>query len=369
MVRISLCMIVRDEEECLPVCLASVAGVVDEICIADTGSRDRTIEIARGFGARVTSVPWTDDFSAARNASFAMASGDWILVLDADESLAGGDARAKLEAFTYAYPVRAGQVTIVDPQEGGALRSRVSRFFPVSASPNYRGRFHEQPHFGDQLAPPALLPLEVAHTGYRPEAIARKDKVARNRRFLERLAREDPADSYVWYQLGRTHWVGGDLDAALEAFATAIEHVAPEAPYLALLLELTGHCLRRKGRSLEALTLLRQVSGAFLDRADMCFLEALLALDVGQLELAEERFQRCLALPEAEGRGGSSSEMARTWGPAYHLGVLRECLVLPQDAREYYELALIFHPGHAESRAALARLDAIDSSGESMVTP
>ena len=120
--------------------------------------------------------------------------------------------------------------------------------------------------------------------------------------------------------------------------------------------------------SLEALGLLRQVSGAFLDRADTCFLEALLALDVGQLELAEERFQRCLALPEAQGRGGSSSEMARTWGPAYHLGVLRECLDLPQDAREYYELALTFHPAHAESRAALARLAAIDSSGESITT-
>ena len=88
MIRISLCLIARDEERFLPGCLASVSGVVDEIVLADTGSTDRTVEIARAAGATVVHHAWDEDFSAARNAALAAATGDWILLLDADERLA-----------------------------------------------------------------------------------------------------------------------------------------------------------------------------------------------------------------------------------------------------------------------------------------
>src|SRR5262245_26667700 len=84
---VSLCMIVRDEEEVLGRCLASVADVVDEIIIVDTGSRDRTPAIARTFGARVEPFRWRDDFAAASNQSFSLATSDWILWLDADDVL------------------------------------------------------------------------------------------------------------------------------------------------------------------------------------------------------------------------------------------------------------------------------------------
>lgn len=368
MVQISLCMIVRDEEANLERCLTSVRGVVDEICVVDTGSTDRTVEIARAHGARIESFAWCDDFAAARNASLRMATGDWILVLDADEHLRGEDTRRQLEAFAYAYPLRAGQTTIVDENAQGEARSRVSRFFPNLPELHYEGRLHEQPHLGDALIQPSILPVEIGHIGYRPEAIQARNKVERNLRLLERQVAECPDDPYPWFQLGRTHYVGKDYEAALEAFTSALDHVEPEAPYLALLLELTGYSLRHMSRSLEALALLRQVSSAFLDRPDTCYLEALLALDVGQLELAEARFQRCLELPDVEGHGGSSSAMVRSWGPAYHLGLLREMLGMPAEAREYFELALAFRPGHPESVAGLARLGAAvsDSHSESM---
>jgi len=84
--------------------------------------------------------------------------------------------------------------------------------------------------------------------------------------------------------------------------------------------------------------------------------DELCIVDTGNLELAEGRFQQCLTLDEADGFGGSSAEQARTWGPAYHLAVLRECLGMPEDAREWYERALAFRPDHTESLAGLARL-------------
>jgi tetratricopeptide (TPR) repeat protein len=92
MPRIALSMIVRNASATLSACIDSVRGVVDEIVIADTGSTDTTVEIARASGARIIEIPWNDDFSEARNCSLAEVRADWVLVLDADELL---DPRAK----------------------------------------------------------------------------------------------------------------------------------------------------------------------------------------------------------------------------------------------------------------------------------
>src|SRR5262245_5780920 len=95
---VSLCMIVRDEAEVLGRCLSTVADLVDELVIVDTGSRDRTSAIAQEFGARVEPFRWCDDFAAARNHSFSLATCDWILWLDADDVLLP-DARAGFAAL------------------------------------------------------------------------------------------------------------------------------------------------------------------------------------------------------------------------------------------------------------------------------
>ena len=84
---LSLCMIVKDEEKLLASCLNSVKDVVNQMVIVDTGSMDDTINIAKDFGAEVYKFPWTDHFAEARNESIKYATGDWILWMDADETL------------------------------------------------------------------------------------------------------------------------------------------------------------------------------------------------------------------------------------------------------------------------------------------
>jgi len=92
MSKISLCLIVKNEEDVLDRCLNSMKGAYDELVIVDTGSTDRTVEIAKKHGAKVYHFDWIDDFAAARNFSFSKASHDWIMWVDADDVLMPGDA-------------------------------------------------------------------------------------------------------------------------------------------------------------------------------------------------------------------------------------------------------------------------------------
>ena len=90
---LSVAMIVKNEAHCLAACLDSVHDIADEILIGDTGSTDDTVAVAREYGAKILSIPWQDDFSAARNAVLAEATGDWLLHVDADEVVDPDGAR------------------------------------------------------------------------------------------------------------------------------------------------------------------------------------------------------------------------------------------------------------------------------------
>lgn len=186
---VSLCMIVKNEEKNLPRCLGSLLPVVDEIIIADTGSTDRTRELAAIFGARVISVPWNGDYAAARNASLEGATGDWILVMDADEVISLRDhccIRALVESSAgrpVAYSVVSRNYTNrVDlekwhPNRGeypldevgrGWMPSDKTRLFPNRAAIRFENPIHEmvEPAL-DRLGIPSLAaPFVVHHYGY-----------------------------------------------------------------------------------------------------------------------------------------------------------------------------------------------------------
>jgi glycosyltransferase involved in cell wall biosynthesis len=145
-----LTMIVRDEEMNLPHCLESARGIFDEIVVVDTGSVDRTGEIARSFGARVFDFVWVDDFAAARNAALARATGDYAFWLDADD-VVEPPQRETLRALLDG--LRAGQETAFvvrcacDPGEDGSGGETVVdhiRLFPLREDVRWTFRVHEQ---------------------------------------------------------------------------------------------------------------------------------------------------------------------------------------------------------------------------------
>ena len=141
---ISLCMIVKDEEAMIGRCLQAARDAVDEIVVVDTGSTDRTVEIAESLGARVLHHEWDGDFSAARNVSFEAATGDWVMYLDADEVLVADDVRA---------PARAGRPHLAR----GLLPDRDQ---PHGRS---RGRHGDHARRHAPVPQPPRVPLRGAH--------------------------------------------------------------------------------------------------------------------------------------------------------------------------------------------------------------
>jgi glycosyltransferase involved in cell wall biosynthesis len=355
---LTLCMIVRDEEARLGCCLASVRGVVDELVVVDTGSRDGTRELARASGARVLDFAWCDDFSAARNHGLAAARGDWVLVLDADEELVSADARARLLDFARTAGALAGQLEL-ENVSGAGERARVllTRFFP-RAGVCYRRRIHEELVRAGEPLRGRPTGVRARHDGYAAELMTGRAKAARNEALLRRALAENPEDGHDWYHLGRALEVAERHEEALAAYEAAVLRVRDEDPHLAHLLESAATCLRRLGRSRQALDWLGQVEHDFAERADTVFLLALLAMDVGELARAERGFLRCLELGAKERPAGvvEQSALATGVGPAHNLGVLYEFSGRPREARAAYERALEMEPGHAGARAGLERL-------------
>lgn len=138
--KISLCLIVRDEEDVLARCLQSASPLADEIVIADTGSHDGTLAIARQFTQNIYSFPWKDDFAAARNFAFSKASGDYLFWLDADDVLSSSEEdRAQLEAMLE----RSSPDMVYFPYVSGGVRFYRERLLKREMGYEFVGRVHE----------------------------------------------------------------------------------------------------------------------------------------------------------------------------------------------------------------------------------
>ena len=206
-------------------CLASIASVVDEIVIADTGSTDRSRAIAESYGARVIDFPWTGEFAAARNAALDASRGRWILYIDADERLAP-TTREQVRSMLAAEDLVAARLWL-RPATGFTI-FREYRLFLNHPEIRFQGIIHEKvtPDI-KRLAEiqglrVALVDLLLDHVGYDGP---QEHKHRRNLPLLlAELARESE-NAYNWHHLGRVPDGLGDRPAALEAWQRALEVV------------------------------------------------------------------------------------------------------------------------------------------------
>lgn len=215
--QVSLCMIVKNEAAHLSNCLRSVQGFVDEIIVVDTGSSDRTVNIAKKFGAKVSEFAWIDDFAAARNYALAQAQGQWILVLDGDEVLERPIIPILKDVI--ANPDY-GAVNLNRAEPRRSPYSLITRLFRRRPDIYFAGFYHESVDdsvaalVADGVVKVITVPqVAIRHFGYRPDLLPQKLEFAR--RLMEKQLESYPTDVYTLNKLGALYVESGEVERGL----------------------------------------------------------------------------------------------------------------------------------------------------------
>lgn len=242
-IKISQCMIVKNEEQNIRRALSWGKGIVYEQIVVDTGSTDNTVQIAEEMGAKVFYFEWCDDFSAAKNYAIEQASGDWIAFLDADEYFSERDAHRipgilkKAENMSLKsgriHMVRAAWLHLDD--EGKVFSAgQQDRILRNIKGLRYKNRVHEVLTFSNGQLPRCFLAdLSIMHTGYMQSIAAEKGN--RNIPLLKKSVEEAPENYDLWSYLGESYAGSNQAEEALESMEHVIERVAeyiaaPNAP-------------------------------------------------------------------------------------------------------------------------------------------
>lgn len=218
---LSGCLIVKNEEKHLERCLKSLVNKVDEIVVVDTGSTDKTKEIAREYTEKVFEYEWKNDFAAARNYSLEKATGDWILVIDADEELVS--PREALEKVALQYTDRPVvylvQINSVNDADGSYTRSYTTRFFPNAPSIRFHYPIHELVKDSEERAIQSKTDkIVLYHYGYGSK---REAKFRRNIEILKSLKNDSGKyDEQILFYLIMSYNSIGEYAKALKYYIT-----------------------------------------------------------------------------------------------------------------------------------------------------
>ncbi|MBS1537909.1 MAG: glycosyltransferase family 2 protein [Bacteroidetes bacterium] len=220
---LSVCCLVRNEESFLPKMLASLQDIADEIIILDTGSTDRSIEIALEFGAKVESVEWEDDFGAMRNKLLKLATKEWVLMIDADEILLPKDVERIKYAITR--KVKAFQCLVMNVFPYKILTSLLPlasiRLFRNDESIFYSGRVHESIFHSlvKQSIEISSSSIEIMHYGFSEGRAIRR---FRNKRIFESELLRNPNELWIHAHLGLSFFIDQEFGKAEKSFWIAV---------------------------------------------------------------------------------------------------------------------------------------------------
>ncbi|GAB4132524.1 MAG: glycosyltransferase [Cyanobacteria bacterium J069] len=349
-------MIVRDEAERLARCLQSAAAAVDEMIVVDTGSVDETMAIAQAFGAKVFSMPWQNDFAIARNESLRHATGDWVLVLDADETLVA-DCVPLLRQT-----IQAEHTLVINllRQEVGAVQSPyslVSRLFRRHPDLRFARPYHatiddavatllqQEPTWGVV----DLSQVAILHDGYDPVAIARRDKLEKARSVMEGYWQAHPDDPYECSKLGALYVQMGEVERGIQLLQRGLQSPLLKASQMdaPVRYELHYH-LGIAHTRLNQLDTAAQHYQAALQQPLMDPLKlgaynnlGSLCKTTGDLATARQFYEQCLAIDPGFAAGH------------YNLGTTLRAQGQITDAVTHYQAAIRLQPDHAEAHQNL----------------
>ena len=338
---ISLCMIVRNEEAHLGRCLDSVRSAVDEIVIVDTGSADRTKEVAARYTEQVYDYEWNDDFSAARNTAFSYASKPFLLWLDADDVMEESELdkllllkdRLDERVDAVMMPYLCGQ----RPDGSPELVFERERILRRDAGFRFSGVVHEAIVLRGNVIHENIA---VRHLGEHGERSAKRN-LALYERAMERGMRMTPRDQYYY---ARELMANGLLVRAEQAFSLFL-HMGGWEENIRDAHVQRGHCLKRLGRTKEAKVSYLEAMGMGVPSAQaLCALGALM-LEEGDVQAAIFWYETALGMEIPAISGGFVYADAYRYLPAIQLCVCYDRLGQRQKAMEMNELALAYRPG------------------------
>lgn len=367
---LSLCAIVKNESENLARCLASVQPYVDEIIVVDTGSEDGTPEIASQYKAKVGYFEWCDDFAAARNYALSLVTGEWILVLDADEELVvrSADFRETLksqpEALAYSI------IRTEASHQAAMTPLHMTRLFRNLPEIRYVGRFHEQIQYQNRSFSDSevssLDSARVLHHANTHQQVAAK-VVNRNIPILELARQEEGLSLMLLYSLAGMYGRAGEDEKARDCWEEALERLVPhliegnppeEFGFIpSLVFTLAGRSLQ--DRDYETTILLCQRGLEWCPNyPPLNYIAGMTLINIGFPLGAVAYFENCLKL------GKDNSYYTRepfepsftTTDPACCLGLAYINLKRWSDAVSAFELALTFDENCAAAQENLAKI-------------
>jgi len=350
---LTLCMIVKNEEATLSRTLDSVKGVVDEMVVLDTGSRDRTREIAREFGARVYDFEWCDDFAAARNECLKHAQGDWILVLDADEVLVpeivpqikqaiGSDGLLLINLIRQEIGASQSPYSLVSRLFRNRLDIRFSRPYHAMVDDSVAEILHREPQW--KIA--SLPEVAIWHSGYQKDAIAAKGKFQKAQAAMERYIAYYPNDAYACSKLGALYVETGQIGRGINLLTRGL--TAAKNNDNSIVYELNYHLGIAYSQQQQFVKAKEHYQAAInTDVFPALKLGAYnnlgnLLKDEGDLKSAEKAYKAALKIDPYFGVGH------------YNLGLTLKAAGNLADAIAYYRQAIKINPEHAEAHQNLA---------------
>jgi glycosyltransferase involved in cell wall biosynthesis len=284
--------------------LESVKGIADEIVIVDTGSTDRTKEIARSFGAKIYDFPWQDDFSLARNEALKYCTGEWIIYLDADERIVEPSPEELLNILRNADKSIGGFYCLIESehyQMDGSTevhRGGYPRIFRNLGYPKVKfiGRVHEQiaPSIFQNGLSIQFSNIKILHLGYNQGREVLEAKIQRNYRMLIQHVKEEPLNGYAWYQLGQTLAQMSLATEAERAIRMAIQTKTLSKSVFATAASTLAKMVGNKGKYEEALYWAEKSLETVPDQIYALHLKAYALLYLQRFEEAEATFNEVL---------------------------------------------------------------------------
>jgi glycosyltransferase involved in cell wall biosynthesis len=350
--KLSLVMIVKNEEKYVRRCLDSVKDIVNEMVVVDTGSSDKTKEIAMSLGAYVYDFKWIDDFSAARNFALEKSTGEWNLVLDADEYVTANGKNDILNFIKNNMAI--GRIKILSKftQNSQIRHSQafVSRLLPKGLY--FEGRVHEQ--IVSNL-PRINTNVEIVHDGY-----FETNKFERNIRLLLKEIEAKPNDQYVLYQIAKHYKLSNQFDLADEYFSKCYKLIEANDGFRgSVVVEYIYNIIAYKNFE-QGLEIINEESQNLADYPDFHFVCGVFYMEMifsnvekfsYMLLWIEREYLTCLKLGDTDKYDsvvGTGSYLA-----AYNLGGYYEAIGDMPNAKKYYEISVKYNYQPAISRLGI----------------